>query len=405
MPAFAPATEYFAVAAPGLAPLVAAELRALSALGVRDVIEEAEGVAFAGGGDALLAANLWLRTASRVLVRLGTFRARTFFELERKANAVPWADVVVPGRELSLRVTCRKSKLYHSGAVAQRLAAAIERQIGGVVQRDVGEDEDEDAPVQLLVVRLLHDVCTVSADSSGALLHRRGYRQAVARAPLRETLAAAALLGSGWRGDAPLFDPMCGSGTIAIEGALMARRIAPALAWPDRRFSFMDWPGYDESVWIRLVASAREAELPASPIPIVATDRDAGAIEAALSNAKRAKVSADIRFDVASLSASEPPMGTGWLVSNPPYGVRVGESEALRNLYARLGQLARERLGGWQVALLSADARLEAQTRLDFEQRLATSNGGIRVRLLVARVPLGRARLLNGDEAIPTTPG
>ena len=387
MSVFTPSAEYFAIAAPGLSPLVAAELRELAPLGVRDLVEHAEGVAFAGGADALLAANLWLRTASRVLVRLATFRARTFFELERKANAVPWSDVIGAVRPVSLRVTCRKSKLYHSGAVAQRVQAAIERRMGGVELREMEEEVEDDAPSQLVVVRVAHDLCTISADASGALLHRRGYRQAVAKAPLRETLAAAALLGSGWRGVTPLLDPMCGSGTIAIEGALIARRIAPALAGAGRRFAFMDWPGYEPSRWRRLIARAKESELPAAVASIVASDRDSGAIEGARSNAERAKVSQDVRFSVASLSETEAPQAEGWLVTNPPYGVRVGESDALRNLYARLGQLARERLPGWHVALLSADPRLEAQTRLPFEPRLTTSNGGIRVRLMVARVP------------------
>lgn len=386
MTVFTPAAEYFAIAAPGLAPLVAAELRELASFGVRDVAEHEEGVAFGGGADALLAANLWLRTASRVLVRLASFRARTFFELERKSNTVAWTDVVGTSRPVSLRVTCRKSKLYHSGAVAQRVQAAIERRIGAVELRDT-EDADDDAPPQLVVVRVARDVCTISADASGALLHRRGYRQAVARAPLRETLAAALLAGSGWRGNAPLLDPMCGSGTIPIEGALMARRIAPALAGGGRSFAFMDWPGYDGRRWSRLVARARESELPAAAVGIRGSDRDSGAIEAALANAQRAGVSSDIRFSVASLSAMEPPGGEGWLVSNPPYGVRVGESDDLRDLYARVGQIARQRLHGWHVALLSADPRLEAQTRLPFESRLATSNGGIRVRLVVAHVP------------------
>src|SRR5688500_13685600 len=139
MTVFTPTAEYFAIAAPGLAPLVAAELRGLAPLGVRDVEEHEEGVGFRGGADALLAANLWLRTASRVLVRLASFRARTFFELERKANAVPWSDVLGAARPVSLRVTCRKSKLYHSGAVAQRVQAAIERRVGAVELHDTEE--------------------------------------------------------------------------------------------------------------------------------------------------------------------------------------------------------------------------------------------------------------------------
>src|SRR5688572_26128189 len=172
-----------------------------------------------------------MRTASRVIVRVAEFPARAFHELERRAARVPWERFVAPGAPAAFRVTCRKSRLYHSDAVAQRLHAAAARAGAtvGVAAMEEGEDEaalrTEGVGAQLFVVRLLHDVVTISADSSGALLHRRGYRQAIGRAPLRETLAAAMLLASGWRPDRPLVDPLCGSGTIAIEAALLARRI------------------------------------------------------------------------------------------------------------------------------------------------------------------------------------
>jgi 23S rRNA G2445 N2-methylase RlmL len=187
--------DCFAVAAPGLESLVEAEL---SALGETPVAEDG-GVAWNGDAASLCRANIWLRTASRVLVRAGEFRARTFFELERHARKVPWERFLAPAHPMRLRVTCRKSRLYHSDAVAQRLAQAIEYRLAAAsayTATDSATDDDgeEQEPEQLFVVRLLRDECTVSADSSGALLHMRGYRQAVAKAPLRETLAAALLL-------------------------------------------------------------------------------------------------------------------------------------------------------------------------------------------------------------------
>jgi putative N6-adenine-specific DNA methylase len=236
----------------------------------------------------------------------------------------------------------------------------------------------------------VHDRLTVSADSSGALLHRRGYRLAVAKAPLRETVAAAMLLGSGWDPSAPLLDPMCGSGTIAVEGALLARRIAPGLAHPraaTRRFAFMEWPSFDEHAWRVDVERARALALPAAPAPIAASDRDAGAIAAAAANAERAGVPADIAFDVRALSAVEPPRGPGWLVTNPPYGERVGDRDRLRNLYAQLGNVARRKCDGWMLALLSSDPRLDGQLGIPLTESLRTSNGGIPVRLMVGRVP------------------
>jgi putative N6-adenine-specific DNA methylase len=378
----------FAATAPGLEPLAAAELRAL---GIRAAAEQG-GVAWQGSAEELYTANLWLRTASRVTVGAAEFRARTFFELERHARKIPWERWVTRGRAVRLRVTSRKSKLYHEGAIAERVLDAIERRVGSLGGAEVARDDegDDDAgDAQLFVVRFVRDGCIVRADASGALLHLRGYRQAVAKAPLRETLAAAMLLGSRWPGDAPLLDPMCGSGTIAIEGALMARGIAPGLAGADRqprRFAFQDWPEADLAAWERVVERARSAIRPAAPARIQGSDRDAGAIEAASANAERAGVRQDLELAVAPVSAIDPPAGPGWIVTNPPYGVRVGETDALRNLYAALGATARERAPGWTMALLSAEARLDAQVGVEFENALETRNGGIPVHLAVGRV-------------------
>lgn len=396
----------FAVTAPGLEPLAAAELRAI---GIANPRAEPGGVAFAGRAEHAYRANLWLRTASRVVARMGEFHASAFHELERQARRLAWERFVAPGQPVAFRVTCRKSRLYHSDAVAERLAGALAQRLGAapaveLVQRDdadgdggesdaaIGDDgadggADREAngvalPPQLFTVRLLHDRCTVSADTSGALLHLRGYRQAVARAPLRETLAAAILLGAGWDGTSPLLDPMCGSGTIAIEGALIARRIAPGA---HRRFAFMAWPDFDEARWRELVERAAASALPASPVPIHASDRDAGATAAAVANAERAGVRADLTIATQALSHAEPPAGAGpgLVAANPPYGVRVGERDRLRNLYAQLGKLLHARFPGWRVALLSADRALDAQVGVPFEEALRTTNGGIPVRLAV----------------------
>ena len=389
MPASADPLQLFAITAPGLEPLAAAELRALGA----DARPEPGGVAWTGGADTLYAANLHLRTASRVAVLAAEFRAKTFFELERHARKVPWERWVQKGGAVRLRVTCRKSKLYHEGAVAQRVLEAIEHRVGPLAQTAVGKDDEggeDEGDAQLFIVRFNRDECTIRADASGALLHLRGYRQAVAKAPLRETLAAAMLLGSGWDGTAPLVDPMCGSGTIPIEGALIARRIAPGLASPDREprdYAFTSWPDFDVERWAQVVDRAAEEILSAAPVPILGSDRDEGAIAAATANAARAGVEADVDLSVRAVSAVEPPQGPGWMVINPPYGVRVGERDPLRNLYAALGRTLRERCPGWTLALLSPDQGLERQVGLALDEVLRTSNGGIPVRLVVGRVP------------------
>jgi putative N6-adenine-specific DNA methylase len=373
----------FAVTAPGLEDLCAAEL---SGLGLRGAVEPG-GVAFAGDIAVLARANLWLRTASRLLVRVGEFRATAFYELELQAKRIAWARYVGPRTRVAFRVTCKKSKLYHSGAVAQRFEEAVRRAVPGVeTAAEKGSDDEDASPAadrQLFVVRFLHDTCTVSVDSSGALLHMRGYRRQLAKAPLRETLAAAVLIGAGWTGTTPLVDPMCGSGTIPIEAARIARHMAPGR---DRTFAFLAWPEVDAEIWPSAVGEAREAELVRAPVPIAGYDRDAGAIGAARANAERAGVLSDLELDIQSISAlgsAEPP---GLIVSNPPYGMRIGDADRLRNLYARLGDVVRRQRRGWMLALLSADRALEWQTGLQFEERFATRNGGIPVRLVVASV-------------------
>ena len=168
-------------------------------------------------------------------------------------------------------------------------------------------------PPQLVMVRLVHDLCTISIDTSGALLHRRGYRLETAKAPVRETLAAGLLLAAGWDTTSPLLDPFCGSGTIPIEAALMARNIAPG---KQRRFAFMDWPGYEPAAFSAQLSAASDQQLKInnqqSAITIIASDRDAGAIKMAQANAERAGVSDHIEFKCQAVSSITPPAGPGF---------------------------------------------------------------------------------------------
>ena len=371
----------FAIAAPGLEPLLEDELKELGIKGKA----VPGGVEWNGSESSVAIANLWSRIASRVVVRIGEFSARTFFELERHAKKVEWQKYLGPDTAVQFRVTAKKSKLYHTGAITQRLQEAIARQLKrDVVIAGSAEDEDADVSAQIFIVRVERDQFTISADTSGALLHRRGYRQAVAKAPLRETLAAAMLRGAEWNAKTPVVDPMCGSGTIAIEAAMIARKIPPGL---ERKFAFLEWPGADLARWNSLVAHARGQILGRSPAAIAASDRDAGAIEAARSNAERAGVANDIQLAVQAISAATPiGTGPGLLITNPPYGERVGDTKAIRNLYAQLGNMARASFGGWDLAMLSANKALDGQTQVDFAERFKTSNGGIPVRLVIGRV-------------------
>lgn len=333
--------------------------------------------------------NAQSRLASRVLVRLAQFPVRDFATLEKQAARVPWRQQLAAGADVRLRVTCRKSRLYHSDAVAERVARGITGAIANarVSTKLQSDDEEENAgeSAQLIVVRIEHDVCTISADSSGELLHRRGWRQAIAKAPLRETLAAAMLAGMGWHGERALIDPFGGSGTIAIEAALMARRIAPGLS---RQFVMESWPGADTARLAVLRASLAALVRPSAGVPIVLRDRDAGAIAAARANAERAGVLDDVRIEQGSLSETDVAAiaPDGLLLTNPPYGLRVSDGADLRGLFARLGDVMRAGGRSWQLGLLMpADKALLGQLGIRMASRLRTSNGGIAVELLASR--------------------
>lgn len=335
------------------------------------------GISFSGSVAQLYNANLSLRVASRVIVRIAKFHADSFHELERRAKKIPWNEYLASNTSVRFRVTCRKSRLYHSDAVAQRFLDAINARVGGVSSEKADDEEPDDArPSQLFIVRITHDNCVVSIDSSGALLHRRGYRLASGKAPLRETLAAAMVLASGWDPARPLIDPMCGSGTIPIEAALIARRIPPGL---NREFAFQAWPNYEESTWSWI--SAKEPFTGAIGA-ILASDRDDGVVKSALENSQRARTQNDIHFETKAISAVDPPGGPGWLITNPPYGERVGDPGSLRNLYSQLGKTLRSKAHGYSVAMLSADRKLEAAMKIPLEAEFRTTNGGIPVRLM-----------------------
>ena len=372
----------FAVSPPGLEAVVAAELLELGNSG--QTIDG--GVEWTGTLPQLRQANLQLRTASRILVRVGDFRARTFFELERLAARVPWRDYITARRQLALRVTARKSKLYHERAIAERLERAIQEQTDARAAA-AEPDEEEGAATQLIVVRVLRDQFTISIDSSGALLHRRGYRQETGPAPLRETTAAALLHIAGWKGREPLLDLFCGSGTIPIEAALLARNIPPGLASAAREpraFAFEHWPTHDAGVWRTQVAAARGQIRERAKVSIYASDRSASALRAAQANAARAGVEQDIEWTVAPMSEAPAPAQPGVLITNPPYGVRVNPESDLRDLYAALGEKVRAGLTGWRTVMLLADPRLAAQLRLPLSTAAETRNGGIAVRVLVS---------------------
>ena len=379
--------KLFAICAPGIEPLVAREL---AALGEHPTIEDG-GVGWEGDAASMMRANLWLRAASRIVVRVASFEVTAFHELERRAKRLPWDEFAAPGNPVEFRVTSRKSRLYHSDAIAERLlrASGGADPSGAVRPRDdnvsaVRPRDDRD--VQLFIVRVVRDQMEISADSSGALLHMRGYRQAVGKAPLRETLAAALLIAADWKGHAPLLDPMCGSGTIPIEAALIARHIPPGL---QREFGFMRWPTYDAVRWQQIAADARRGIHDRSDVSLRGSDRDAGAVESARANAVRAEVHESIVFSKEAVSAIRPDGPSGLLAVNPPYGIRVGAGSGtdVRNVYAQLGNTLRRHFSGWRVAMFTPGPALAGQVGIPMEEGFRTTNGGIKVAAMLGSIP------------------
>ncbi|HRP08224.1 MAG TPA: hypothetical protein PLL69_07010 [Gemmatimonadales bacterium] len=373
--------RWLATTTPGLESLLLAELDGLGVQGER--VEG--GVEFGADIDHAAAVLVGLRTAHRVTLRLAEFGAKGFAELERNAAKVDWSQVVGNGAAVHFRVTSRKSRLYHQDAIAERLERAVAAAVSPATavrsaERAAGMEPVSRLPeVQRFVVRVHRDRFIISADASGALLHQRGWRQETAKAPLRETLAAAMLFGIRWDGRVPLHDPFCGSGTILIEAAQMARRMAPGRT---RRFAMENWPMCGSTPLERARKVARSAELAAVGVAINGTDRDDGAIRAAIANAERADVAADVSFARATVSETGRDDGVGLVITNPPYGVRVGERNALRDLYAVLGRTLEERRPDWGLALLSASPMLDGQLGMALAEVWRTTNGGIPVRLM-----------------------
>jgi putative N6-adenine-specific DNA methylase len=359
--------EIFLATVPGLEEVLCAEVRCKGFNSPRAV---PGGVTIRGGWPEVWRANLWVRGAGRVLAVLASFRVLHLPELKTDARKVPWAQVLRPDVPFRVEATCAKSRIYHSGAAAERIEAAI--------RETVGATPSPEAPV-LIRARIERDECTLSVDTSGEPLHKRGYKEAIAKAPMRETLASLFLRQCGYDGTEPVVDPMCGSGTFVIEAAEMAARLNPGRA---RRFAFEQLATLDAAAWQRM----REVEsrrTPAEGVRFYGSDRDAGAIAMARANAERAGVAELCEFRQCPISDAVAPEGPpGLVIINPPYGARLGDRKALLPLYRALGQTLLTRFGGWRVGLITSEGALARATALPFLPTHApVPHGGLRVTL------------------------
>lgn len=343
-----PPQLFFAATAPGIEPICAAELAAcLPGVQPRPV---GGGVSFKARLDDGFRANLLLRTANRVLMRIARFEAAHFSQLEKALAAVPWELYLAKETPVTTRVATRKSRLHHSGAIGQRLAAAVAERRRSATFGPLSTPEHPLA--QTIFVRADHDRFTVSLDTSGDLLHKRGLKTDVGPAPLRETLAAAILAQVGYTGDAPLLDPMCGAGTFVLEAATLACRV-PA-GW-HRDFAFFRWPAFRPRRWAHLRRTLAALRRPA-PAPIRAFDQDPTAcrrVEAALARGGLTDSVALQCRDFFSLDPATLGIPPGVTVINPPYGKRLGSVGDSRALFTRIVNHLARCYAGWQVALIA----------------------------------------------------
>ena len=357
----------FLACPPGLEPILRTEARQL---GWKKAKAVAGGVEFFGSWKDVWRANLELRGATRVLVRIGSFTAMHLSQLDKRARKFRWADFLRPDVPVRVEVVSRRSKIYHEGAAKQRIERAIAEELGAPIEAE--------APVTLKV-RIEANLVTLSIDSSGDSLHKRGHKEAVGKAPMRETLATLFLRSCGYDGTQPIYDPMCGSGTFVIEAAEMALGLQAGRA---RSFAFELLAPFDAEAFAELKSDKGGS----SDLMFFGSDRNAGAIENAKANAERAGVAQNTRFLEAAISDIECPEGVpGIVMVNPPYGARIGEKKKLFGLYSALGQKLKSEFAGWRVGIVTSDADLARATGLPgLENGPPIPHGGLKVKLYQA---------------------
>ncbi len=367
--------KLFATTAAGLEDTLAAELKGI---GARDINKAVRGVAFAGDLDTVYQANLWLRTAHRVLLELVEFNASDREALYEGVTLVHWADHLSVDGSLAVDAVSSGSELDHTQFISRVVKDGIVD--GFRRRRGRRPNVDPKDPDLRLNARLKNNRCTLSIDTSGRRLHRRGYRPTFGvRAPLKETLAAGILLKSGFDGSAPLIDPMCGSGTFLVEGALIAKNIAPGLL--DGHFGFMRHPSFDKKVYRNLVTQAKATIRNDKECVIIGSDISEEALRAAGYAAQGAGVDDVVRLRRSSFTTLAF-RGEGMVVTNPPYGERLGEMEDLAEIYRNLGDVLKRRCRGMSAHVITGSKFLAGKIGLHPKRRDILWNGPLECRLL-----------------------
>ena len=369
-------TAYFATCARGLEPMMAREL---TALGAADVERGRGGVAFRGDAALLYRANLWLRTAVRILQPVLEADVRSPDELYDAVRTVNWTDYMSVDHTLAVDCNVRDSAITHSQYASRRVKDAIcdqFRERTGGIRPSV----DPERPMVGFNLHVYRDHATLSLDSSWDSLHKRGYRPIQTIAPLNEALAAGLLLQTGWDGTVPLVDPLCGSGTFAVEAAWMAMKRPPGLT--RKWFGFQGWPSFDRELWNAIRDDARAGMLKDVAVPIRGSDVRRDALELAKMNARSAGVGNVIAFDRLDVKDARPPAGPpGVLICNPPYGERIGDEMEWVPLYRALGDVFRTHWAGWRAFVFTGNDWLARKVDRKVKSSVHFYNGKIPCKL------------------------
>ncbi|MBI5431767.1 MAG: hypothetical protein HZA52_02935 [Planctomycetes bacterium] len=373
-------TTFFVTCASGIEPLLHAECKELE---LPKLERQVGGVRFEGTIQDAWRANLWLRTAIRVLLRLVRFEAANGDELYLRAGEVDWTQWIPSAATFVVDAQTNQSALDHSQFIAQRVKDAIVDQLRA--KTGTRPSVDKEAPDVVVHVHLFKDRCTLSIDTSGESLHKRGWRRFQGRAPLAETTAAAVLQLSGWDRRSPLVDPFCGSGTLLVEAAMLAGRVAPGLS--RTTFGFERFIDHDVAGWRKMRDAARELAVVPKKLQLVGAERDEKTVEGALTNLESAGLAEKVELRLGRAEDYDYRRGwNAWIVTNPPYGERIGDAREIERTLRAWGARLAERCQGWTVAMLADDAKLFDFARLPKGETHALKNGGLDCLLRVAKL-------------------
>lgn len=323
--------------------------REITDLGYEIVSVEDGRVTFRGGAEALVRANIFIRTAERIMLKVGSFRAVTFDELFEGTKALPWEEMIPKdGKFWVTKATTNKSKLFSGSDIQSIVKKAIVDRLKGIYHINWFEENGAEYPIRVFILK---DIVTIALDTSGVSLHKRGYRQLVGKAPISETLAAALIMLTPWNKDRILVDPFCGSGTFPIEAAMIGANMAPGM---NREFTAENWKNIvPKKVWYEAVTEAEDAILRDVKMNIQGYDLDSGIVKCAMQNAREAGVDEHIHFQQRDMRDLSSPKKYGFIITNPPYGERLEDKADLPKLYKDIGATF-DKLDTWSKFIITS---------------------------------------------------